>query len=60
MKDNSSVPQKITTLSITHLSNTPLNNRIGVAKGVFKVPSDFTLWDEEIQSMFNDDLLSKS
>ena len=34
--------------------NSPVNNRIGIAKGIFHDPEDFDKYDDEVSSLFSD------
>lgn len=41
---------------MTLIPKKSVKKRIGVAEGRFKVPDEFTAWDQEVEEMFGGDL----
>lgn len=39
-------------VKMTHVEEVPAENRLGIAKGAFTIPTDFDKWDKEIAEMF--------
>lgn len=39
-------------VQMTLIPEKPVQKRIGIAEGKFKVPDEFDAWDEEIEEMF--------
>ena len=53
------ISTKSTTSSESHLPYKPTSKRIGIAEGIFKTPSEFAIWDQEIEFLFEEDIHEK-